>query len=372
MPTVLLVEDDVVQAETYQAFLSNEPLRYELNEKIDEYQHLHRCEYHKIVGASQPMQTIYQLIDKIAPTQASILITGETGTGKELCAQAIHKQSPRKDKPFITINCGAFPKDLIESQLFGHVKGAFTGAINKRDGMAKTANGGTLFLDEIGEMPLELQSRLLRLVQSGQFHPLGSDKGEQVDIHFICATNHDLKADILAGQFREDLYHRLNVFEIKMPALRTRGEDILQLARHFLNRYALSENKPFQGFTEQAELKLLSCDWPGNVRKLEHTIYQVVVLNNAPLVTAEMLLPILDEMANPSLTRPDKSEESHAKYVQLFFKPEAIPTLEEIEKQAIIQIMELTNNNVTKTARHLKIDPTRIYRKYKKWGLKIR
>ncbi len=345
-----------------------------LYETIGECQHIYCSEYHSLIGASQPMQALYQLIDRVAATQASVFITGESGTGKELCAKAIHKQSQRKDKPFIVVNCAALPKELIESQLFGHVKGAFTGAATKRDGAAKTADGGTLFLDEIGEMDLALQSRLLRLVQSGTFYPVGSDKEEQVDIRLICATNRDIKADIKAGRFREDLYYRLNVIDIEMPALRTRGDDILRLARHFLSFYAQQENKPFQGFTEQAEQKLLDYRWPGNVRQLQHLIYKVVVLNNAPTVTAEMLPRLIEETASQSdnALPADNSKVSQANSVRLSLSLEAIPSLEEVEKEVITQVMALTHNNVTKTAKLLKIDPSRIYRKYRKLGLKIR
>jgi two-component system, repressor protein LuxO len=208
-------------------------LKQALYEMIDESQNLSHSEYHGFIGASKPMQALYQMIEQVALTQVSVFITGESGTGKELCAEAIHKQSQRKEKPFIVVNCAALPKDLIESQLFGHIKGAFTGAVANRDGTAKTANFGTLFLDEIAEMDSASQARLLRLVQNGTFYAVGSDIQEQVDIRLICATNRDIRAEVKAKRFREDLYHRLNVIDIKMPALRERSDDILRLARHF-------------------------------------------------------------------------------------------------------------------------------------------
>jgi len=349
-------------------------LQQTLYEKIGEYQK-HRSQYQGLIGASQPMQAIYQMIDQVASMQAPVLITGETGTGKELCAEAIHKQSQCRDKPLITLNCANLQKELIESQLFGHVKGAFTGAVTNRKGAVKTAAGGTLFLDEIGELDLALQSRLLHLVQTGKFYPAGSDKEEQTDIRLICATHSDLLAEVKAGRFREDLYYRLNVIDIHLPALRERQADILLLAQHFLSFYTQPEDKFFQGFTEQATQQLLAYHWPGNVRQLLHVILKVVALQNASVVTADMLPKWLEEKASQSDNRPQpaaNAQVSQANRVQLSFEQEAMPPLKEIEKEAIMQVMALTQNNVMKTARLLKINPTSIYRKYEKWGLKIR
>ncbi len=215
-------------------------------------------EYNKfMIGASQPMQDIFQKIDKIAASKASVFINGESGTGKELCAQAIHGKSPRKDKTFLALNCAAIPRDLMECEMFGHVKGAFTGADKNREGAASIANGGTLFLDEIGEMHLDLQRKLLRFVETGTFNKVGSSKLEKVDIRFVCATNRDPLTEIERENFRSDLYYRLNVISLKLPPLRQRGTDVLLLAQSFLNKYSALEQKCFQGFTSEAQKILL-------------------------------------------------------------------------------------------------------------------
>ncbi len=250
---------------------------------------LSREHYHDFIGTSMPMQTVYQMIDKVAASKAPILITGETGTGKELCAEAIHKESKRADKPFVVCNCAAIPENLQESHLFGYIKGAFTGAIKDQKGLVSQADGGTLFLDEIGELPLLMQSTLLRFMQTKTFSKVGNHQLEKVDVRFICATNRNLLAEIEAGRFREDLYHRLNVIEIELPALRERGQDILRLAKFFLHKFAKEEQTDIQGFNAEAEKKLLSYEWSGNVRQLQNTIQNVVLLNGGKVITAEML-----------------------------------------------------------------------------------
>jgi len=250
---------------------------------------LSREHYHDFIGTSMPMQTVYQMIDKVAASKAPILITGETGTGKELCAEAIHKESKRADKPFVVCNCAAIPENLQESHLFGHIKGAFSGAIKDQKGLVSQADGGTLFLDEIGELPLLMQSTLLRFMQTKTFSKVGNHQLEKVDVRFICATNRNLLAEIEAGRFREDLYHRLNVIEIELPALRERGQDILRLAKFFLHKFAKEEQTDIQGFNAEAEKKLLSYEWSGNVRQLQNTIQNVVLLNGGKVITAEML-----------------------------------------------------------------------------------
>jgi len=207
---------------------------------------LSRERYHDFIGASMPMQTVYQMIDKVAASKAPILITGETGTGKELCAEAIHKESQQADKPFVVCNCAAIPENLQESHLFGHLKGAFTGANENRKGLVSQADGGSLFLDEIGELPLLMQSTLLRFMQTKTFSKVGNHQLEKLDVRFICVTNRNLLGEVKAGRFREDLYHRLNVIEIELPALRKRGQDILLLAKFFLHQFAKEEQKDIQ------------------------------------------------------------------------------------------------------------------------------
>ncbi len=246
------------------------------------------------VGGSKPMQMVYRMIERAAPSNASIFILGESGTGKEVAARALHELSDRKDKEMVAINCAAIPKTLLESEIFGYVKGAFTGAVTNHDGAATRAHGSTLFLDEICELDLHLQSKLLRFVQTGTFAKVGSSKQEKVDIRFICATNRDPLEEIGAGRFREDLYYRLHVLPISMPPLRERGDDILALANTFLKSYAEQEKKSFTGFDADAAERLLKFSWPGNVRQLQNIIRNLVVLNDGGEVSVTMLPPPLD------------------------------------------------------------------------------
>ncbi|MCP4696221.1 MAG: response regulator [Gammaproteobacteria bacterium] len=259
---------------------------------------LSRRSYYGLTGASKPMQAIYHIIDNVAASNASVLIAGENGTGKELCAEAVYKESKRADKPFVVCNCAAIPEKLMESHLFGHVKGAFTGAVSLQKGLVSKADGGTLFLDEIGELPLSMQSALLRFVQTRTFCKVGSHTLEQVDVRLVCATNRDLPAEIKAGRFREDLYYRINTIEMKLPALRERGRDILLLAEFFLHRFAKEEQKDFHAFSAEAENKLLRYAWPGNVRQLQNTIHNAVILNKGKQVAAEMLSDKINENIN--------------------------------------------------------------------------
>ena len=231
-----------------------------------------RERYHGFIGGSLEMQTVYRIIDSAAPSKATVFITGESGTGKELCAEAIHRQSPRREAPFVALNCGAIPRDLMESEIFGHVRGAFTGAARERLGAAGQADKGTLFLDEIAEMDLDLQTKLLRFVQTAAYQKVGGTRLESVDVRFICATNRDPLQEVAAGRFREDLYYRLHVIPIHMPALRERKDDVLLLARYFLAKIAKEEGKAFCGLAPEAQDALLSFDWPGNVRQLQNVI----------------------------------------------------------------------------------------------------
>ena len=227
-----------------QQILNNVLENARLKTIVDEFAStFERNHYHNFIGASLPMQAVYQIIDSAAPSKATVFITGESGSGKEVCAEAIHKQSRCKDGPFIAINCGAIPKDLMESEIFGHVKGAFTGGASERQGAASQANGGTLFLDEIGEMDMDLQTKLLRFVQSGVIKKVGGSKEEKVDVRFICATNRDPLEEVNAGRFREDLYYRINVLRIHMPPLRERLECIEPLSYHFLGKLSRSVKK---------------------------------------------------------------------------------------------------------------------------------
>jgi len=235
------------------------------------------------------MQAVYRIIDSAATSNATIFVTGESGTGKEVCANAIHQRSPRKTKPFIALNCGAIPKDLMESEIFGHVKGAFTGAVTNRDGAATQANKGTLFLDEICEMDLDLQTKLLRFIQTGSFQTVGGSQLETVDVRFICATNRDPWQEVQEGRFREDLYYRLHVIPIHLPPLRDRETDVKLLIDRLLLEYSKEENKEFEKFSSSAIRIMMDYSWPGNVRELQNIIRNIVVLNTGSEVTPDMI-----------------------------------------------------------------------------------
>src|SRR6516162_3417874 len=242
-----------------------------------------------IIGQSPKMKAIFDLIQTVAPQNSRVLITGESGTGKELVARAIHENSARSGAPFITINCGAFPETLLDSELFGYMKGAFTGANENRRGLFQAADGGTLFMDEIGNMNLAMQVKLYRVLQEGKVRPLGSNEETDVDVRVIAATNKDLEKAIANGEFREDLFYRLSVIPLHVPALRDRREDIPLLARHFLDRFRNSMNKQIEAISPQAMRRLESYDWPGNVRELENTIERAVALESGPEISVGVL-----------------------------------------------------------------------------------
>jgi DNA-binding NtrC family response regulator len=243
-----------------------------------------RYEYQGIIGGSKPMQDIYELIESVAQSDANILILGESGTGKEIIANAIHFKSQRSNKPFVKVNCSALPKDLIESELFGHTRGAFTGATAEKTGFIGRANGGSLLLDEIGEMPIDLQPKLLRVLQEKIYYRVGSDKPQEVDFRLISATNRNPFDSIHDGTLREDLYYRINTIEIKIPPLRERMEDVPMLAEHFLEMYSQKYNKSVKGFSHSAFSQMLSYNWRGNVRELQHAIERAVLLSKNPTI----------------------------------------------------------------------------------------
>ena len=245
--------------------------------------------YFDIIGGAENMRDIYRIIENAAPSRATVFITGESGTGKELAAEAIHSRSERSSDPFIPLNCGAIPKDLMESEIFGHVKGAFTGAVADREGAAHRAADGTLFLDEICEMDLDLQTKLLRFIQTGTFQKVGGSSLETVDVRFVCATNRDPLEEVRTGRFREDLYYRLHVIPLHMPPLRDRDKDILQIANFYLQRYNREEGRDFERFTPEVSALFASYSWPGNIRQLQNIIRNIVVLNNGTEVTLAMV-----------------------------------------------------------------------------------
>ncbi|HEX2943193.1 MAG TPA: sigma-54 dependent transcriptional regulator [Rhodopila sp.] len=265
---------------------------------------LGRSGFLNFVGASGRMRAVYDIIQSVASSKASVFITGESGTGKELAAEALHKASPRAAGAFVALNCAAIPRDLLESEVFGHVRGAFTGATSDRIGAAKLADGGTLFLDEIVEMPLDMQVKLLRFVQTGTFTPVGGSKLERVDVRFVCATNRDPMLEVQGGRFREDLYYRLYVVPVELPPLRDRGHDILLIARHFLDLFSQEEGRRFRGFTAEAERLLLAYGWPGNVRQLQNVVRNIVVLHDGDLVTVGMIPPPVGRTVSDTVSEP--------------------------------------------------------------------
>ncbi|WP_172564043.1 quorum-sensing sigma-54 dependent transcriptional regulator LuxO [Vibrio navarrensis] len=318
--------------------------------------------YQGFIGSSQKMQQVYRTIDSAASSKASIFITGESGTGKEVCAEAIHAASRRGDKPFIAINCAAIPKDLIESELFGHVKGAFTGAATDRQGAAELADGGTLFLDELCEMDLDLQTKLLRFIQTGTFQKVGSSKMKSVDVRFVCATNRDPWKEVQEGRFREDLYYRLYVIPLHLPPLRERGEDVIQIAYSLLGYMSHEEGKNFVRFSPQVIDRFNEYEWPGNVRQLQNVLRNIVVLNNGKEITLEMLPPPL----NQPLAR---SENRLFKELEPVSVTDIYP-LWMTEKMAIEQAIKACDGNIPRAAGYLDVSPSTIYRKLQTWNSK--
>ncbi|WP_434354777.1 sigma-54 dependent transcriptional regulator [Parasalinivibrio latis] len=356
-----------VSASRLQASLKNHLDRTRLKNLVDDYQTtFERVTYQGFIGSSLPMQAVYRIIDAAAPSTATVFISGESGTGKEVCAEAIHRQSPRKDMPFIAINCGAIPKDLMESEIFGHVKGAFTGAVSERKGAALLADKGTLFLDEICEMDLELQKKLLRFIQTGRFQRVGASSEDKVDIRFVCATNRDPLEEVQAGRFREDLYYRLHVVPINLPPLRERGNDIIDIAHKFLTKYSSEEGKSFSEFDPSVEVILRHYGWPGNVRQLQNVIRNIVVLHNDDSVKRQHLPPPLDTALGDAeisqlVTKPN-SEEDSADNI-----PKTIRPMAEIEREKMEEAIAFCDGNVLKAAVLLEVSPSTLYRKKQSW-----
>jgi two-component system repressor protein LuxO len=324
-----------------------------------------RQRYHGFIGASLKMQAVYRIIDSAASSRATVFITGESGTGKEVCAEAVHRQSPRRGGPFVALNCGAIPRDLMESEIFGHVRGAFTGAAKERVGAAGQADGGTLFLDEIGEMDLDLQTKLLRFVQTGTFQMVGGTRLKRVDVRFVCATNRDPLTAVAEGRFREDLYYRLHVIPIRLPSLREREEDILPLARHFLAQFAHEEGKRFRGLDGEVEAALLAYEWPGNVRQLQNVIRNIVVLHDGERVTAEMLPPPLNAPTGRAGTAGVAAPVAGAEPVRSGADP--LKPLWLVEKEAIERAIDRCGGNIPRAAALLEVSPSTIYRKRQAW-----
>jgi DNA-binding NtrC family response regulator len=330
-----------------------------LIEKISEYQaqarenlylkqqYQDRTRFESMIGQSKPMQEIFDFIQDIAPTGSTALITGETGTGKELAARAIHTHSPRCEGPFVSVNCGSIPEHLMESELFGHQRGAFTDAKETRKGRLELAHGGTLFLDEIGEISMRMQIDLLRVLEDRVFYRVGGTQPIEIDFRVIAATNRDLEEAIREGTFREDLFYRLNVISLRMPSLKERKEDIPLLAEHFLHRFSQETNKVVQLISREATDEMMLYEWPGNVRELENAIERAVVVCKGPKIMPNDLPIFRPEYTSP---RPNN-------------------TLTEVEKAHIQQILNENQWNISKSATILGIDRSTLYSKIKRYKI---
>lgn len=316
-----------------------------------------------IIGHSAKMKAIFDMILTVAPQASRILITGETGTGKELVARAVHENSSRSQAPFITINCGAFPETLLESELFGYVKGAFTGANENRQGLFKAANGGTLFLDEIGNMSLPMQVKLFRVLQEGKVRPVGSNEEVDIDVRVIAATNKDLDKAIVAGEFREDLYYRLSVIPIQLPPLRERREDIPLLARSFLERFRKSMGKPIEGIAPDAMRLLEEYEWPGNVRELENTMERSVALATGNLISPAVLPEKISRESSPSHGAAPSSTNGHVEIPEGGVHLEQF--IQDLEKAYLVAALQSCDGVGTRAAELLKMS-YRSFRHYSK------
>jgi DNA-binding NtrC family response regulator len=315
------------------------------------------------LGSSAAMERIYAKIRSVAASMATVFITGESGTGKELCAQAIHDGSARASGPFIALNCGAIPPDLLESEVFGHMKGSFTGAISDKPGAAAAADGGTLFLDEICEMDVALQTKLLRFLQTSMVQPVGATRPRKVNVRIICATNRDPLEAVRRGQFREDLYYRLYVVPIHMPPLRDRGTDVIEIAEAALARFAAEENRSFDSLDPDVRRLFLRLTWPGNVRQLLNVIRNVVVLNDGGRVTPDMLPPDLVRDLPGAPADGDRAEAPSGPLAEQLVGR----TLAEIEQVMIEATIARFGGSVPRAARVLDVSPSTLYRKREAW-----
>jgi two-component system response regulator HydG len=317
--------------------------------------HGNRFQFPGIIGESDTMQAVFEMVERVAPSDASVLIVGESGTGKELIASAIHDASHRKQKPFIKVNCASIPETLLESELFGHTRGAFTGAIKARRGRFYMADKGSIFLDEIAEMSVAVQAKLLRVLQEKTFEPLGSGKTIQVDIRVISATNRVLASEILENRFREDLFYRLNVVTISLPPLRSRKVDIPLLTRFFIEKYSSTNQRHITGCTDSVEGLFAQYPWPGNIRELENAVERAVILTRGPRITPEDL---------PASILPDIQRKSTS-----FSMESSETSLKEMEKKMILKTLENTGGNRTRASDILGISRRTLQLKLKKYGV---
>jgi two-component system repressor protein LuxO len=338
--------------------VSNALLTVQLTREVQILRQTAEPGFEGFVGRSPAMQRVYRTIEAAARSTASVFITGESGTGKELAAQALHRLSARAPRACVALNCGAIPRDLMESTIFGHVKGAFSGAVADQEGAAARADGGTLFLDELGEMELGLQTKLLRFIQTGSYERVGEGRVRQADIRFIAATNRDPLAAVREGRLREDLFYRLFVVPLSLPPLRERGDDIILIARHFVSELSAREGRGFASLSAEAEAALLGYDWPGNVRQLRNVLHNAVVLHDGPVLTASMLPPLAAAALNAApapASAPAAPESSE------------IMPLAAMERAYVERAIALCDGNIQLAARRLGISASTIYRKKESW-----
>lgn len=339
--TIRQVINKIVEKKNILKDASTKQLKFDRNGQIE-----------TIIGESPRMLEVYDLVQKVAPTDSTVLITGETGTGKELIAKAIHFNSLRKNKPFLTVDCSSLVETLFESELFGHVKGSFTGAIATKHGSFELANGGSFFFDEIGNISLNIQAKILRAIQEREIKRVGATETIKVDVRVIAATNTNLRQLVENGTFREDLFYRISVIPIHLPPLRERKEDIIPLAKHFLDKYNQRRSKALKGFSSRAKEIFLNYNWQGNVRELENVVERAVVIEDADEITVASLPPHIRGAENQS--EPTDQE---------------IKSLGQLEKEHIIRTLKATDGNRSKTARLLGIDRKTLYDKIKRYGI---
>jgi two-component system response regulator HydG len=310
-----------------------------------------------MIGESRALRDLQELVERVSASDVPVLVTGESGTGKELVAKALHRRSHRKDAPFLAVNCAALPATLLESELFGHRKGAFTDAREDKEGLFVAARGGTIFLDEVGDMPLEMQAKLLRALQEKKVRAVGGDREVEFDGRVVAATNRDLEEEVEEGRFREDLYYRINVVHLAVPPLRARGRDILLLAQAFVRRAAERSGRKVRGIAQSAAQKLLAYDWPGNVRELENCIERGVALTRFEEITAEDL--------------PDKVRRYEPHRTDESALDAELPSMEELERRHILRVLEHCGGNKTRAAKILGFDRRTLYRKAERYGFDI-
>lgn len=333
--------------EVQELLLENRFMKKELQREYD---------YHNIIGKSPAIKKIYEMITAVADADSTVLITGKSGSGKELVARALHFNSRRSSKPFIAVNCGAISENLIESELFGHKKGAFTGAISDKEGFMKASEGGTLFLDEIGDMPLQLQVKLLRAIQEREFTPVGTTSPIKINIRFLASTNQDLKELVSQGKFREDLYFRLNVVDIHLPSLKEREEDVPLLADHFVNKYRKHMNKPVKGISNEALRALVSHEWKGEVRELENVIERSMIFCKEDFITVKDLPEVFRETGSQSDFSISGSLDESVK---------------RFEREIITRALDANEFNKEKAAEALQVGLSTLYRKMKELNIQV-